>query len=86
MNDTWHTRSERRPKRHRRRPCLHCDDGTRGEHYLCSEERPCQDCVDDALTAAENIASGYGPHGEDTGADGGDDDFDYGPDRGYGDY
>lgn len=55
MPDTWHSATTRRPKRHRRRPCLHCADGTRGGHYLCTETRPCQDCVDDALTAAEDL-------------------------------
>lgn len=55
MPDTWHS-ANTLP----RRGCLHCADGTRGGHYLCTEDRPCQDCVDDALTAAEDIA-GYGP-------------------------
>lgn len=62
MSDTWHD------SLNPRRGCLHCAEGDPCSHYLCTETRPCQDCIDDALTAAENIAAGYGANGEDTGS------------------
>lgn len=43
--------------------CVHCQDGDRG-HYTCDEYDACMDCADDALYAAENVAAGWGPHGE----------------------
>lgn len=49
--------------------CVHCYERQSGGHYACTEDNPCQDCTDDSLTASENIAAGYGPHGEDTGSD-----------------
>lgn len=49
------------------RGCMHCWEGDTRGHYHCREDAPCQDCSDGSLTAAENIAAGYGPHGEDTG-------------------
>ncbi len=68
MVDTWHDASNPQPG------CVHCDDssagpffGAGGGHYLCTASVPCQDCADDAQTARENVAAGYGPNGEDTG-------------------
>lgn len=49
--------------------CVHCYERQSGGHYACTEHEPCQDCIDDSLTAAENIAAGYGPNGEDTGSE-----------------
>lgn len=62
---TWHFANDRdnNPE------CVHCTEGPNGGHYVCTENNPCQDCLDDALTASENVASGYGPNGEDTGAE-----------------
>jgi hypothetical protein len=61
--DTWHDRKTPR------KGCLHCADGDGRGHYFCTEAEPCGDCVDEGLTAAENVAAGYGPHGEDTGSE-----------------
>lgn len=59
MADTWHDATE--PMK----GCLHCEDGKARGHYLHTEDEPCEDCVDEARTGAENIASGYGWNGED---------------------
>ncbi len=61
-NSIWHDRvtSDER--------CEHCAAGKAG-HYACYEGEWCQDCQDDAQTAAEDISAGYGPNGEDTGYD-----------------
>lgn len=46
--------------------CLGCIGEHPGKgHYRCAEGAPCQDCLDDGLTAAENIANGYDAHGYD---------------------
>lgn len=62
-DDTWHDRKTPR------KGCLHCESGQSGGHYTCTAEKPCQDCVDEGMTAAENVAAGFGPNGEDTGPD-----------------
>jgi hypothetical protein len=60
----WHKRVANVPG------CMHCADGSHASgHYVCTRDAPCGDCVDEGLTAAENIAAGFGAHGEDTGAD-----------------
>jgi hypothetical protein len=61
--DSWHA------DRALVRGCVHCADGDTRGHYHCRESGPCQDCTGDALTAAENVAAGYGPNGEDTGGE-----------------
>lgn len=61
--DTWHDRKAPR------KGCMHCEGGESGGHYLCTNGEPCQDCVDEGLTAAENVTAGYGPNGEDTGSE-----------------
>ena len=56
MPDTWH------PAKSAPVPgCLHCEESASGGHYHCTEDTPCQDCTDDGLSAAEDIAAGYGP-------------------------
>jgi hypothetical protein len=47
--------------------CLHCEDGSFASgHYVCTHGAPCDDCMDAGVSAAENIAAGYGANGEDT--------------------
>jgi hypothetical protein len=62
MLDTWHS-----PKDAFQPECIHCQDSypeSTSEHYTCVDGAPCQDCEDDALYAAENVAAGWGAHGE----------------------
>ena len=56
--DTWHDASAQVPG------CCHCESGD-SSHYVCLPGHGCQDCADDGMLVAENLAAGYGPRGED---------------------